>query len=93
MCHKVERPIVERREKSDIDSAHKKKCLNQLSKIQNKSGSQRKPKARKITIVAERKGGGAEIIIIAAPNNSQGLDGGRGGKKKLGRWILAALGH
>ena len=24
MCHKVERPIVERREKSDIDSAHKK---------------------------------------------------------------------
>ena len=45
-----------------------KKFLNQLSKIQNKSGSQRKPKARKITIVAERKGGGAEIIIIAAPN-------------------------
>ena len=33
MCHKVERPIVERREKRDIDSAPKQ-SLNKLSKIQ-----------------------------------------------------------
>jgi hypothetical protein len=33
MCHKVERPIVERREKSDIDSAHKKKMSESI--VQN----------------------------------------------------------